>query len=517
MEEINLKKQKISYEGKSVEGTNEFTVKGEYLIPDTHPDVYKILMVEVKPKINNTESFTDKVFVEGEILYTVIYTSKDEEKDNTYNVSYSDKFNLYIETFGMKKESLYNVTTDVIRIDSLVLNERKISVDGVLKFTSIANEVLDVDVVYDLEGQNDIQLLMKDIKICELKGTFTEELSNETIINIPLDKVSISKILVCDSYIYKTECKLLEGKIVYNAYCKIKVLYKGVGSDELCYLEQDIYLTKEIDSEDVSEDMISVDNWSMIGFEYMIDEDESGESRIINIYLNLKCDLKVMHNNIISAIDDAYSKTSFINLVKNSYKINNIEDYNSTDIIVKDNVEVEEVPTNIVYSTGRCFITNKKIIEGKVIVDGVVKAEVIYKTNSKENEFVSFKHEIPFSTSIENENIKIDMDVIGKCNLESIDAYIEAKTIGIKVIVNVKTQLSSEVRKDILVDIYRTQEEAPEKDCSVIIYIVGEDDTLWSIAKKYCVAIEDICRINDLNQDDDIFGQKLLIPLKAIF
>ena len=77
MEEINLKKQKISYEGKSVEGTNEFAVKGEYLIPDTHPDVYKILMVEVKPKINNTESFTDKVFVEGEILYTVIYTSKD--------------------------------------------------------------------------------------------------------------------------------------------------------------------------------------------------------------------------------------------------------------------------------------------------------------------------------------------------------------------------------------------------------------------------------------------------------
>ena len=33
---------------------------------------------------------------------------------------------------------------------------------------------------------------------------------------------------------------------------------------------------------------------------------------------------------------------------------------------------------------------------------------------------------------------------------------------------------------------YKTQEEIPVKDCSVIIYIVGEEDTLWGIAKILC-------------------------------
>ena len=191
MEEINLKKQKINYETKSIEGINEFVIKGEYLIPDTHPDVDKILLIDVKPKINSTEAFTDKIFVEGEFVYSIIYVAKDEDKNNTYNVSYSDKFNLYIETFGMKKENLYNVNVEVVNIKSSILNERKVSIDGMVKFSSLANEVLEVDAMCDLDGQDDIQLLMKDLKVCELKGNFTEELISETIINVPLDKVAI--------------------------------------------------------------------------------------------------------------------------------------------------------------------------------------------------------------------------------------------------------------------------------------------------------------------------------------
>lgn len=517
MEEINLKKQKINYEGKNIEGTNDFLFKGEYLIPDTHPDVYKILMVDVNPKINSSEAFTDKIFVEGEIIYSVIYVADDEEKNNTYSVSYSDKFNLYIDTFGMKKENLYNVSVDVVNVKYSILNERKINIDGMLKFKSISNDILEFDVMCDLDEQDDVQLLMKDFNVCELKGNFVEELVNETSINVPLDKVSISKILVCDSSIYKTECKLLDNKVVYNAYCKIKVLYKGVNCDDLCYLEQDIYLTKEVELDGISENMIPIDSWDIIGFEYMVDEDEAGESRILNVFINLKCDLKVMNNTIMSVIDDAYSKKSLVNLVKNTYKINNIEDHVSTDSIIKDNIEVENIPTNIVYSTGNCILTNKKIVEGKVIVDGIIRSEVIYRTNSVEDSFSSIIRDIPFTTFFESNNIKIDMDCIVKCNLESIDAFVEAKTIGVRGIVNVKIYVNSEIKRDVLVDMYKTQEENLVKDCSCIIYVVGEGDTLWGIAKKYCVSIDDIRRVNDLNQDDEIIGCKLLIPSKAIF
>ena len=475
------------------------------------------MLVDVDPKITNTEAFTDKVFVEGELVYNVIYAAKEEDKCDTYNISYTEKFNLYIEAAEMKKDNNYNVSVEIINIKDSLLNERKVSVDCTLRFNATSDETAELDIIYDVEGQDDVQLLMKDLKVCEVIGDFTEELTNETVVNVPLDKGEISKILICDSNMYKTECKVLDGKIVYNAYCKIKVLYESARLDDLCYLEQDVYLTKEVEVENVSDSMLPMDNWDLSKFEYMVDEDENGESRIINVYITLKCNLKVLSNNTISVIDDAYSNNSFINLVKNTYKMNELCEYNNTDIIVKDNVSVEEAPISVVYCTGRCILNNKKVVEGKVVVDGVIKGEVAYKTNSENKELTSTTYEVPFTSSYDNENIRIDMNSIVKCNLESVEAFIEAKQIGIKAIVNVKTYVKSEVKKDILVDMYKTQEDVVEKDCSIIIYIAGDEDTLWSIAKKYYVPIDDICRINNITEDDDISGAKLLIPSKAIF
>ena len=517
MEEMNFKKQKVNYESKSVEGVNEFLVKGEYLIPDTHPDVFNVLFIDVDPKITNTEAFTDKVFVEGEVTYNIIYTAKEDDKHDTYNISYSEKFNLYIETIDMKKENNYNVSVEIVNIKDSLLNERKVSVDCTLRFTAVSDETSELDIICDVDGQDDVQLLMKDFRVCEVVGTFSEELANETVVNVPLDKGEISKILVCDANMYKTECKVLDGKIVYNAYCKIKVLYESVNLDDLCYIEQDVYLTKEVEAENISENMLPMDNWDLTKFEYMVDEDESGESRIINVYITLKCNLKVLSNNTFSVIDDAYSKDSFINLVKNTYKMNEVCEYNNTDIIVKDNVTVEETPLSIVYCTGRCTVTNKKVIEGKVVVDGVIKGEVTYKTNDENKQLTSTSYEVPFTSSYENHNVRIDMNAVVRCNLESVEAFIEAKQIGIKAIVNVKTYVKSEIKKDVLVDMYKTQEETVEKNCSIIIYIAGDEDTLWSIAKKYCVPIDDICRINNITEEDPISGSKLIIPSKAVF
>lgn len=50
---------------------------------------------------------------------------------------------------------------------------------------------------------------------------------------------------------------------------------------------------------------------------------------------------------------------------------------------------------------------------------------------------------------------------------------------------------------------------------SLIIYFVKEGDTLWNIAKKYNVLVEDIARINGIENENVIMpGDKLIIPKK---
>ena len=53
---------------------------------------------------------------------------------------------------------------------------------------------------------------------------------------------------------------------------------------------------------------------------------------------------------------------------------------------------------------------------------------------------------------------------------------------------------------------------------SVIIYSVDKGYTLWKLAKKYNTTIEELVKINDIeNPEIIIIGQKLIIPGRAIF
>ena len=49
-------------------------------------------------------------------------------------------------------------------------------------------------------------------------------------------------------------------------------------------------------------------------------------------------------------------------------------------------------------------------------------------------------------------------------------------------------------------------------DGNITIYFVQSGDTLWNIAKRYCVACSEIIKINSLKDENIKPGTKLMIP-----
>ena len=60
------------------------------------------------------------------------------------------------------------------------------------------------------------------------------------------------------------------------------------------------------------------------------------------------------------------------------------------------------------------------------------------------------------------------------------------------------------------VNFYDIDKEILENYPSMIVYVAQKNDTLWQIAKKYNVEIDDLKQINDLENEINP-GQKLLI------
>ena len=104
--EIDLVRENIEYEQLLGENTADTVVKEEYVIPDTHPDVREILMLDVKASINSKEIIQDKVYLEGQLQYNVLYITKDLERTDVENVVYSSKFSNTIDILGARPEML---------------------------------------------------------------------------------------------------------------------------------------------------------------------------------------------------------------------------------------------------------------------------------------------------------------------------------------------------------------------------------------------------------------------------
>lgn len=57
------------------------------------------------------------------------------------------------------------------------------------------------------------------------------------------------------------------------------------------------------------------------------------------------------------------------------------------------------------------------------------------------------------------------------------------------------------------------EEEETQEDYSVIIYVIRSGDTLWKIAKRFGSTIDDIVRVNGIENPNKInAGEKIYIP-----
>ena len=175
-------------------------------------------------------------------------------------------------------------------------------------------------------------------------------------------------------------------------------------------------------------------------------------------------------------------------------------------------------PEQIIYANASIILTDKEIMTDKIIAEGIIKADILYKTTDEEQYMSDIKAEIPFSTALDISGAADGMKAIIRAAIENIDAAIEGNSIAVKVNMILSGKILYEVNKEFICDVIEEEGEKPEKKASITIYVVGEGDTLWELAKKYNTTVADLIKINGLEDSGYIeSGQKIIIPGRAVF
>ena len=69
----------------------------------------------------------------------------------------------------------------------------------------------------------------------------------------------------------------------------------------------------------------------------------------------------------------------------------------------------------------------------------------------------------------------------------------------------------SDTNKIKLIDEIKVLDNKDDEICNMVVYVVKQGDTLWNIAKRYKTTVENIRKINELENDTIRAGEKLYI------
>ena len=520
MASIDIIKENVQFEQLLRESNSNTILKEEYLIPDTHPDVQQILTVEARPMIINKELIGDKIVLEGKVEYTVIYLAR-EDGLVANSVNYNQNFTNNIDLSQGEYKVICEAQCNVEHIEATIMNERKISIQGIITVDWELYKSNEFEFVKDIEGSNEVEVLKKTETINKISANEDVELIGKCMLRVGMDKPQINKILKCSLRLHKKEVKIAEDKIYLGCYCQLNILYKGDDSKDIIPLEDDIYLSKEEEVKGVTSDMLPTVCYEISNNDLMLEEDDLGEVRIINDEFMVKANVKVFSKENIDTIKDAYSTKCLIGLKKDEHEVGILHGANNSESIIKYNIQLNDKdlkPEHIISANASIILTDKQVMKDRVAIEGIIKADVLYKTNDEEKYLANVKAEIPFSAIIDIFGATEGMKSIVKGNLENIDAAIEGNSIAIKATIILSGKILYEMNKEFISDIVEEEGDMPEKKASITIYVVGDGDTLWDLAKKYNTTVCDLMKINKVEDPEHIEqGQKLIIPGRAIF
>ncbi len=120
---------------------------------------------------------------------------------------------------------------------------------------------------------------------------------------------------------------------------------------------------------------------------------------------------------------------------------------------------------------------------------------------------------IPFNYTVEeqcgddNINRNMEMEITNQDFIVQEGGVVNS---NIDITMNLNSYRSANMN---IIDEIQTDGEREAEDYSILMYIVKKDDTLWKIAKRFGSTVEDIVRINGIEDENKIYPiKKLFIP-----
>ena len=544
----DLKSSRLRLTTMHMEALPALPLEEDILVPDTRPDLEKILSVTAVPEISGLEPYTGKdsaygVRVRGSLQVTILYLPRGSR---TGIVSISTRLPFQQEALIPNPLSVGAKAEVRCRdLHSRVINERKIRIAAAAEFT--LRDYGDTEIEL-LEGVRDDSLLLRKETL-----SFTDLAQRRT------DTVDVrEKIRLKDSYpvpeqILRSEVSVAEhhhqiarGKAVITGNLYYSILYlpeAEAGAEPLpvfyrgkTEFTQFIRLNEMEDSEiagsTVRFELLNAavhlrrpgegqaepaEDAEELAEESGSGHDEAPEDRpVFVLSAGVASEVQIYRNLRRDVVTDMYHRTRELEFSTSPVELTEYCGSGSADISLR---EIVEIPQN---QSGAAAIPCADLRTGPVtltpqqdrcVVEGILDAGILYLDEDRE-EACSCSGTIPFRGVIEIPGALADSHMDCSIRLKELwTERINSRQAEVNCTLGVSISAWN-IRTCPFIDrVCYVENGAAEVPASeIIVYMVRPGDTQWSVAKAFRTTLESLQEVNDLAPEEPLTeGMKLLI------
>ncbi len=486
-------------------------VEGDIIVPDVKPDILKILQVDAVSSVTSREVSDGRLTVSGKIHLTILYIPE-REGDSIQSITSVFDFSERIERQGITGQSLVSLDTDVERVEFNLINSRKLSVKSTVVLDCRVSGEKTVEFVTGLEG-GDAECMRSTINLNNIVTNTEQEFVIRESMEVPAGKVSIGELLKVDAKITDKETKAITGKLVAKGVLNVCVLYVGDGGS-IEFMESDIPFTEVFDAENLSEDMDCTLDFELGSLRYETEEDNDGDLRIINIEALATAKMKASENTAVDMISDFFCPSYDTKLIYDDMEFDEVVARPKAQNTLREVIAVDNKLPQIsgVYNVITKTVITKAVPEhGKIAAEGRVEAYILYLTDNAQSPVYSVKKEIPFSYLLDAPAAEAGMECRIRAEVEHTSYSLNvANEVELRCMLVISAEVVEKKTVRLITD---CTIEPMENKKGIVIYFIQTGDTMWDIAKHYCVSVEDILQYNHLSPEDQLsVGEKLIIP-----
>lgn len=484
--------------------TETVIVEGDSIIPDIKPDILNAISTSGTVCIYKKEINEGKVRLDGCIDTYVMYLA-DDENNSIRGVNVNLDFTQVIDVPNAMPEMNLDTEVKLKNIECKVINGRKIGIKAFLEINIKVTTNEDIDIINNVNLKG-IQMLNKNLKINSLIGRgSTKVYAKDTIVIDNID--NLAEIMKADLHISNKDVKISYNKILAKADLNVRLLYL-TDDNRMNTVESVIPVMGFIDMPDVTEENVCNTKYEI---KNVVIKPNNAEDHSVYVEVEIEIYCEVYRNQEINIIQDLYSPTMNIMFTQKQIKIMQRKENVQSTCNIREKQTIPELAGNKIYDvTTNVDITKQTVLNDRILYEGEVTLNYIFNSSNgvdTKKIVVPFNFNVDFPGVNQNSNIETNIEMGAQDFVITSDDSIDVK---IDIIFNVTMAKSAEIN---IIDDIKEEENRSACTCSLVIYYVKDGDTLWKIAKKFGSTVEEIARINGIENVDKLnVAQQLFIP-----